>query len=98
MAIKDKKLKNPDRIVIDLTPAHKQAIEKAASLKNKSVKSFILDLVQPYADEVIAQHTQMTLPNDLFDEMVKALEHPREPASGMLQAGRAFFQTDINDL
>lgn len=98
MAAQTKKTKDTDRIVIDLNPIRKQAIEKAASLENKSVKSFILDLVQPYAQEVIEQHSNMSLSNDLFDEMVQALDHPRQPRASMVQAGRSFFQTDINDL
>lgn len=98
MATKTRKPKDTERIVIDLMPTRKQNIEKAASLENKSVKSFILDLVQPYANEVIQQHSNMTLPNDLFDEMIQALDNPRKPAARMVQAGRRFFQTDINDL
>ena len=98
MATKVRQPKDTERIVIDLNTARKQKIEKAASLENKSVKSFILDLVQPYANEVIQQHSNMTLPNDLFDEMIQALDNPRKPAARMVQAGRRFFQTDINDL
>lgn len=98
MSTKTRKPKDTDRIVIDLNPTRKQNIEKAAALENKSVKSFILDLVQPYAKEVIEQHANMMLPNDLFDEMIHALDNPRQPAASMVQAGRRFFQTDINDL
>ncbi len=98
MATKTRKPKDTDRIVIDLNPARKQTIEKAASLENKSVKSFILDLVQPYAQEVIEQHSNMSLSNDLFDEMVQALDNPRQPVASMVQAGHRFLHTDINDL
>jgi uncharacterized protein (DUF1778 family) len=75
-----------ERVEIRMTPAQKENIERAASLRGTSVTDFILNEVQPAAAATIEEFELLQLRNEERRVFVEALLHPPEPNEALKTA------------
>jgi uncharacterized protein (DUF1778 family) len=75
-----------ERVEIRMTPAQKENIERAASLRGTSVTDFILNEVQPAATATIREFELLELRNEDRRVFVEALLNPPEPNQALKTA------------
>jgi uncharacterized protein (DUF1778 family) len=75
-----------ERVEIRMTPAQKENIERAASLRGTSVTDFILNEVQPAAMATIREFELLELQNENRRVFVEALLNPPEPNEALKAA------------
>lgn len=75
-----------ERVEIRMTPAQKQNIERAASLRGTSVTDFILNEVQPAATATIREFESMELRDEDRKVFVEALLNPPKPNEALKAA------------
>jgi uncharacterized protein (DUF1778 family) len=75
-----------ERVEIRMTPAQKENIERAASLRGTSVTDFILNEVQPAATATIRESELLELRNEDRRVFVEALLNPPEPNDALKAA------------
>ena len=75
-----------ERVEIRMTPAQKENIERAASLRGTSVTDFILNEVQPAATAAIQEFELLELRNEDRRVFVEALLNPPEPNEALKAA------------
>jgi len=68
-----------ERVEIRMTPAQKENLERAASLRGTSVTDFILNEVQPAATATIQEFELLELREEDRRIFVEALLNPPEP-------------------
>lgn len=77
------------RIGMRLDQEIKQKAEKATALLGfKSLTEYIVRLMDADATRVIAEHENMTVENDMFDEFLQACERAEEPNKALCKAVR----------
>jgi uncharacterized protein (DUF1778 family) len=75
-----------ERVEIRMTPAQKENIERAASLRGTSVTDFILNEVQPAATATIQEFELLELRSEDRRVFVEALLSPPEPNEALRAA------------
>ena len=75
-----------ERVEIRMTPAQKENIERAATLRGTSVTDFILNEVQPAATATIREYELLELRNEDRRVFVEALLNPPEPNEALKAA------------
>ena len=75
------------RLDMRLDEKVKLKAEKAAALLGlKSLTEYVVRLMDENASRVIAEHSSITLENDVFDRFMHACEEARKPNSALLDA------------
>jgi uncharacterized protein (DUF1778 family) len=75
------------RLDIRLDEEIKLKVEKAAALLGlKSLTEYVVRLMERDATQVIAQHEQIQLKNDVFDQFVLACEQAKAPNTALKDA------------
>jgi len=75
-----------ERVEIRMTPAQKENLERAASLRGTSVTDFILNEVQPAATATIQEFELLELRDEDRRVFVETLLNPPEPNEAMKAA------------
>ncbi len=74
----------------------KAKAEKAAALLGlKSLTEYVVRLMDENASRVIAEHSSITVENDVFDRFMHACEEARKPNSALLEALAFTREQDI---
>lgn len=76
------------RIELRAEPEREERIRYAASLAHQSVSSFVLDAAAQRADELIAESTVTTMPDDFFDTLLAALDRPPEKNEALVRLAK----------
>lgn len=68
-----------ERLDVRVTAEHAELIKAAALARSETVSHFVLDVVVPEAEKTLAeQRSHLVLPNEVFDDFIKALDEPAE--------------------
>ena len=60
--------------------------ERAAALEGVSVSALVTSAADDRADEVLRAHASMTVPSDIFDQLLAALDQPAPLAPALEKA------------
>jgi uncharacterized protein (DUF1778 family) len=60
--------------------------ERAATLEGVSVSALVTSAADARADAVLYAHASMTVPSDVFDQLLAALDQPATPAPALEKA------------
>lgn len=60
--------------------------ERAAALEGVSVSALVTSAADDRADEVLQAHASMTVPSDVFDQLLAALDQPAPLAPALEKA------------
>ncbi len=75
------------RLDMRLSKDVKAKAEKASALLGvKSLTEYVVNLINNDATEVIAQHENMTVKNDLFDQFMESCEKIEKPNQNLIDA------------
>jgi uncharacterized protein (DUF1778 family) len=76
-----------DRLEARLTSAQRLEIERAATLANESVSSFVVTAAVQRAEALVAEHASTVVPAAYFDRLIASLDEPDE-TPGLVRAAR----------
>lgn len=68
-----------ERIEARVSAEQKALLRRAANLQGRSLSDFIIDSAQRAAEEIIHEHTVITLTEQDSDAFIEALLHPPAP-------------------
>jgi uncharacterized protein (DUF1778 family) len=79
-------MKRKDK-VLNLRVSERQRVvyERAASLEGTSVSALVTSAADQRAEQVLHAHASMTLPADIFDQLIAALDQPAPPLASALE-------------
>ena len=66
----------------------RRTYERAASVEGVSVSALITSAADARADEVLRSHASMTVPSEVFDDLLRALDEPTPLAPPLQKALR----------
>jgi uncharacterized protein (DUF1778 family) len=67
-----------ERIEMRTTPEEHELVSRAAEVSNQSTSSFVLAAARAQASKVLARADVTMMPADQFDELMAALDEPRD--------------------
>jgi uncharacterized protein (DUF1778 family) len=67
-----------ERVEVRATPAQVAVIKQAAAVCGWTVTRFVLDTVVERAEEILREERALTLPNEVFDRFIAALDGPAQ--------------------
>jgi len=75
------------RLDMRLDKEIKERAEKASALLGmKSLTEYVVKLMDEHSEQVIAEHAEMTLKNDVFDRFMSACENAQPPNKALRDA------------
>lgn len=77
-----------DRVEARLSPDQRERIERAATLSEESMSSFMVSAAVERAEAVIADHSSTAVPSDYFDQLLAALDEAPESSPRLAAAAR----------
>jgi uncharacterized protein (DUF1778 family) len=70
-------MERKDRVLnLRVTERQRRVYERAAALEGLSVSALVTLAADARADEVLHEHASMTVPADVFDQLLAALDEP----------------------
>lgn len=66
----------------------RRAYERAAQLEGVSVSALVTSAADTKADDILRSHSSMTVPSDVFDQLLAALDEPAPIAPSLEKALR----------
>jgi len=77
-----------DRVEARLSPDQRDRIERAATLAEESISSFMVSAAVQRAEAVIADHSSTVVPSDYFDQLLAALDAGPESSPRLAAAAQ----------
>ncbi len=71
-----------------MSESQRQAYERAADLEGVSVSALVTGAADEKAEELLRLHSSMTVPSDVFDRLLAALDEPATIAPALKRALR----------
>lgn len=72
-----------------------KAVKAAALLGLKTLTEYVVKLMDENSSRVIAEHSSITVENDVFDRFMRACEEARKPNRALLDALALTKKQDI---
>jgi uncharacterized protein (DUF1778 family) len=80
-------MERKDKVLnLRVTDRQRTVYERAAALEGVSVSALVTSAADARADEVLHAHASMTVPSDVFDQLLAALDHPATLAPALEKA------------
>lgn len=77
MSIQCVDMKRKDKVLnIRVSDRQRTVYERAAALAGISVSALVTSAADAHADELLHAHASMTVPADVFDDLLAALDQP----------------------
>ena len=73
-------------LTLRVTDRQRTVYERAAELAGTSVAALVTSAADARADEVLHEHASMTVPADMFDALLAALDQPAALAPALEKA------------
>jgi uncharacterized protein (DUF1778 family) len=83
-----------DRVEARIAPEQADRIRYAAELENSSVSGFLVSSAAARAEEVIASHTETSVPTEFFDRMLRELDEAPKIIPSLARAARRARKPD----
>ena len=71
---------------VRLSTKQRAVYERAAALEGQSVSALVTSATDARAAEILHEHASMTVPTDVFDQLLAALDEPVELAPALAEA------------
>jgi len=69
-----------------VTDRQRAVYERAAALEGVSVSALVTSAADDRAEALLHDHASMTVPSDVFDQLLAALDAPASPAPALEKA------------
>lgn len=80
-------MERKDKVLnLRVTDRQRTVYERAATLEGVSVSALVTAAADARADEVLHAHASMTVPSDVFDQLLAALDRPATLAPALQKA------------
>jgi uncharacterized protein (DUF1778 family) len=80
-------MEKKDRVLnLRVSDRQRAVYERAAALEGMSVSALVTSAADARADELLHAHASMTVPTDVFDQLLAALDQPAALAPSLEKA------------
>ena len=87
MSVQCVDMERKDRVLnLRVTERQRKVYERAAALEGLSVSALVTLAADARADEALRKHASMTVPADVFDQLLAALDEPAPLAPALEKA------------